>query len=67
MQCGDPFRLATAIGVGENDARSTAAALLTLGRVGNDDVLLAGDGLAGGLAMMFRLRNGLRGCQSRMA
>ena len=38
----DPFRLAAAIRVGENDARSTAATLLTLGRVGDDDVL-AGD------------------------
>ena len=66
MQCRDPFRLATAIGVGENDARSTAATLLTLGRVGDDDVL-AGDVLAAGLAMMFRLRSGLRGSQSRMA
>ena len=66
MQCGDPFRLATAIGVGENDARSTVATLLTLGRVGDDDVL-AGDVLAAGLAMMFRLRSGLRGSQSRMA
>ena len=66
MQCRDPFRLATAIGVGENNARSTAATLLTLGRVGDDDVL-AGDVLAAGLAMMFRLRSGLRGSQSRMA
>ena len=66
MQCRDPFRLATAIGVGENDARSTAATLLTLGLVGDDDVL-AGDVLAAGLAMMFRLRSGLRGSQSRMA
>ena len=61
VHCGDPFRLATVIGVGENDARSTAATLLTLGRVGDDDVL------AVGLAMMFRLRSGLRGSQSRMA
>ena len=34
--------------------------------VRNDDIL-AGDGLAAGLASMFRLRNGLRGSQSRMA
>ena len=34
--------------------------------VGDDDVL-AGDVLAAGLAMMFRLRSGLRGSQSRMA
>ena len=61
VHCGDPFRLATVIGVGENDARSTAATLLTLGRVGDDDVL------AVGLAMMFRLRSGLRWSQSRMA
>jgi hypothetical protein len=75
VQCGDSFRLATAIGVGENDAHSTAATLLTPGCVGNHDVLagdglddvLAGDGLATGLAMMFLLRNGLRGSQSRMA
>ena len=66
VHCGDPFRLATAIGVGENDARSTAATLLTLGRVGDGDVL-AGDVLAAGIAMMFRLRSGLRGSQSRMA
>ena len=66
VHCGDLFRLATAIGVGENDARSTAATLLTLGRIGDDDVL-AGDVLAAGLAMMFRLRIGLRGSQSRMA
>ena len=38
----------------------------TLGRVGDDDVL-AGDVLAAGLAMMFCLRSGLRGSQSRMA
>ena len=66
VHCWDPFRLATAIGVGENDALSTAATLLTLGLVGDDDVL-AGDVLAAGLAMMFRLRSGLRGSQSRMA
>ena len=53
---------------GKHDARGAAAALLTLRRrrVRNDDIL-AGDGLAAGLASMFRLRNGLRGSQSRMA
>ena len=65
---GNPFRLAAAIRVGKHDARGAAAALLTLRRrrVRNDDIL-AGDGLAAGLASMFRLRNGLRGSQSRMA
>ena len=51
---------------GKHDARGAAAALLTLRRVRNDDIL-AGDGLAAGFASMFRLRNGLRGSQSRMA
>ena len=68
VQGGNPFRLAAAIRVGKHDARGAAAALLTLRRrrVRNDDIL-AGDGLAAGLASMFRLRNGLRGSQSRMA
>jgi hypothetical protein len=54
------------IRVGKNDARGATATLLTLRLVRNDNVL-AGDGLAEGLASMFRLRNGLRGSQSRMA
>ena len=66
MQGGHSFRLAVAIRVGKNDARGATATLLTLRRVRNDNVL-AGDGLAEGLASMFRLRNGLRGSQSRMA
>jgi len=66
MQGGNPFRLAAAIRVGKHDTRGAAAALLTLRRVRNDDIL-ADDGLATGLASMFRLRNGLRGSQSRMA
>ena len=66
VQGGNPFRLAAAIRVGKHDTRGAAAALLTLRRVRNDDIL-AGDGLAAGLASMFRLRNGLRGSQSRMA
>ena len=55
-------RLLCAIRVGKNDARGATATLLTLRRVRTDNVL-AGDGLAS----MFRLRNGLRGSQSRMA
>ncbi len=44
VQGGNPFRLAAAIRVGKHDTRGAAAALLTLRRVRNDDIL-AGDGL----------------------
>jgi hypothetical protein len=50
------------------EKRCAAATLLTLRHVTvRDDDVLGGDGLAAGLASLFRLQYGLRGSQSRMA
>jgi hypothetical protein len=68
----DLGRLAITVGVRENNPWRAAALLLTLGRVGgvglaNDARRPSDEGLDEGLGSWFRLRNELRGSQSRVA